>query len=433
MNLSKIHTLPCYLFFFTVPFSVCTNVFTGLGTLFVFLVFALILVNVRNIQIVYCDKYIRYILQLFFLPMFIAIMSSSISLVTLNDSCYYEYYNFLLPTRVMNILLFVVIVLYIYNQINKIDIFECDNLIKFYSYGIFILLGLFGLWQICHIVFGVWVPPVETRSRLYFASTLGPQLNRVTSFADEPSYLAPFLIDGMILFSYLKKYIISILLLLICLFSFSFGGYMNLLFLAALLFIMMSRKNKIKYLCVGGFIFMMFMILFPDVFGNVLGIIGSRKELSSDFDPTDTSRTTMIVYPWIYLFQGNWISLLFGNGPSSFKYLHLSMKQPNGEEFHTTSNNLYTDIVYEGGLLSFFCILILFYCIWRLLSNIVNRYNYREIFTAKILLFHLVITSLYRGDYVSARFISIILIIGVLYVISKQKNDISNYPNKFSF
>lgn len=77
------------------------------------------------------------------------------------------------------------------------------RLLLSYAWGIFILLGLMGLWQILHQTTGIWCPEIETRSDLYFASSLG--VSRITSFADEPSYLAPYLIDAMLVFLYFKN------------------------------------------------------------------------------------------------------------------------------------------------------------------------------------------------------------------------------------
>lgn len=112
------------------------------------------------------------------------------------------------------------------------------------------ILGVFGIWQIFHNVLGIWVPTVETRNELYFASFMG--LQRVTSLADEPSYLVPFLIDAMLICFYLKRKILSCLFLVVCLFSLSFGGYLELIILCITYVFLTKSFSKLKFLLWGG-------------------------------------------------------------------------------------------------------------------------------------------------------------------------------------
>ena len=427
MKQEKKQLFPLNFFFFTASLAVCTITFPAMGTCAVFLSLIMVLFSNNLLKIQNISLYFSFVFKLYFFPMLVAALIACIMLSFRNDVFYYEYFKSFLPSRLIHLFAFICFFIYAHNLLSSSSIKYLNRSLYIYALGVFLILGVFGIWQIFHNVLGIWVPTVETRNELYFASFMG--LQRVTSLADEPSYLVPFLIDAMLICFYLKRKILSCLFLVVCLFSLSFGGYLELIILCITYVFLTKSFSKLKFLLWGGAIVFCLVIIFPDAVEMTLEIIGSRKELSSDFEVTDTARTTMIVYPWKILFQGNLLSILFGNGPSSFKYLHLKIKQPNGDEFHTTSNNLYTDIAYEGGVLSILCLIILFIYMWKMFSNIKVLHFQRETFFAKLFLVHIATSSFYRGDYISARFISLFLIIEIFYLIILQKDDFSNNSN----
>lgn len=401
--------IPIYFFLFTASISVCTITLPSAEYLTIFLSFIMLIPFYRREMII--NKYFKYVFLLFVLPIIISTLFTCVRLGFKNDSYYYDYFTDFLPGRLIHLILFAIILNYIHTYINKnnIEKKKLEEILKSYLYGIFIILGIFGIWQILNSLFGIWCPEVQTRGNLYFASDMG--INRVTSLADEPSYLVPFIIDGIFIALFLRKRIIPILLLIVLLFSLSFGAYVEIFFLSISYLFLMSRKNRIKIISILFICLIIFIIAFPDIINVVFTIISSREELQSGFEMDDTSRTAMIIYPIKTLLKENFFVFLFGNGPASFKYLETS----DNNCIFATSNNILVDLLYEGGLLSFTLIIALFIFIWGLFSK--SNTSHYNLTLIKLFLIHVVLSSMYRADYASERFMSILVIIETFYLI----------------
>ena len=250
----------------------------------------------------------------------------------------------------------------------------------------------------------------------------GLGIKRVTSLADEPSYLVPFLIDALLISLFLGWRKIAFVIIAIVLFTLSFGGFMELSILALSYLFLASSKDKMKILSIGIILLLILILFFPQVVDLLIGIVSARAELQSDFDPNDTARTAMIIHPLEKLFEDNMLAILFGNGPSSFKYLYES----DADSLFVTSNNIYADLLYEGGVISFLSLALLFYFIWNLFSHKKFALD-RRLVVSKLFVIHILLSSFYRADYASERFVVLFIVIEIFYLIIK--NDAFLKPN----
>lgn len=247
MRASSIRIYPILLFFFTAPISVCTIVLPNVEL--VTLLLSLLMMFFFSKNIIKIDNYSKHILFLFFFPILISTLCACCQVILKNDSYYYEYFQYNLPGRLFHVLSYVLIFIYVHTCLS-VDSSIGVTILKTYTWGIVWILGVFGFWQILGN-FGIWCPEVETRDSLYFAKDLG--ISRVTSIASEPSYLVPFLLDGILISFFLRKKIISIFLTVVLLFSLSFGAYMEIAILTLSYFILSTTKQRtIFFATVGG-------------------------------------------------------------------------------------------------------------------------------------------------------------------------------------
>lgn len=416
-------TFPVHFFLFTAPLSVCTIAVPMIGSVLAPLVLLVtvlfyLLYNKRYGRI-YLSKVQGYVLDFYFLPMFFSLLSACVVLFLKNDPFYYKWFATDMMGRLAHVVIFLIIFL-LTSQIIILNKKSIPNLITFldsYAYGIFVILGLFGFWQILSTLTGIWCPDIDSRDYLYFASSLN--IKRVTSLADEPSYLVPFLLDAFFIFLFLKKNRIAVLLLILVLFSLSFAGYLELFLLSISALLLSNSRHKIKIVLIFLICGIIFLSIFSEEIQLVRDIISSRQELQAGFSMKDTSRTAMIIYPLQSFFrEGNFVSILFGNGPGSFKYLFES----HPDCLFTTSNCLYVDILYEGGVLSIVCVGIMFLIIWSIFSKLKVRIDKREMLIIRLFLIHFSLMAIYRGDYVSEHFFCVLLIIEIFYLILLNRN-----------
>ena len=419
MRTSSIRTFPILFFFFTAPISVCTIVLPNVEL--VTLLLSLLMMLFFSKRIVKLDNYSKHVLLLFFLPTLISALFACCQIVFKNDLYYYEYFQYNLPGRLFHVFSYILIFAYVHACLNTESSIG-TTILKSYTWGIVLILGLFGFWQILGN-FGIWCPDVETRDSLYFARDLG--INRITSIASEPSYLVPFLLDGILISVFLRKKVIPIFLAIVLLFSLSFGAYMEIVILTFSYFILSTAKQRAIFFTAIGTVILIVVLAFPEVVNLVVEIVGSRQELQSGFDMRDTSRTAMIAYPLIALFRSDILTILLGNGPSSFKYLNAS----DDDAIFSTSNNIYVDLLYEGGIISFLCLILLAIYFWKIVSSL-KVTNPLDKLLVKLFLIHMALSSFYRADYASERFTVLLLVIEIFYLTLKQNYATDNLNKK---
>lgn len=389
------------LFLFTASISVCTILFGKLDWIILFgcVFMALPFIKWKNLN---PSIQVRWISFLFYLPFLLSLIWSFALIPIINIP---EYNNYIKTTFIFrNLHVFLLFILLIYGDqiLSRSSNEKLEKYLMVFCWGIIIFLGIFGIWQICGSLFHIWVPTIETRGDLYSARALG--ISRVTSIADEPSYLVPFLIDAILILFYLKRIILVSLLSIILLFSLSFGGFSESIILISVYFLFSSKSNRLKILCGIIAVFLILILVFPNVFELVVQIVQTRKELQEGFDPSQTSRTAMIIYPISKWEEFDFISLFLGYGPGSSKFLLES--NPN-EAMFTTSNNIYADLLYEEGILGVVCFIILIIKFWISFKNLPKK---QKIGT-HLFLIHVVLSSMYRADYSSSRYITIFFII----------------------
>lgn len=388
-------------FLVTAPISVSTIIFGKLDII-ILLCSVLLAIGFINWQSYRFSVQLKWIVMLFYGPFLLSFCWSFLLIPFINDQFYYSFVSSDLFSRVFHVLLYLIILLYADGIIRQSTPFLIQKFLYTYACGVLIIFGLFGIWQIMGNILGIWVPDVQTRSTMYFARGLG--FGRVTSLADEPSYLAPFLIDAILIFIFLRHNIEAILLSIVLLFSFSFGGLMESIVLISYYFFIASKNSKIKIISVALTVIGIILIIFPQIIEIITTLISSRAELQSGFDPSQTSRTQGLVFPIFKWTEFDFISIFIGHGPASSKYLLNS--NPNDALF-STSNNIYVDLLYEEGLIGVFCFIILLCLFWKYSKSFFSRSQV----LFRIFLIHIVLSSLYRADYAGARYTVIFIII----------------------
>lgn len=175
------------IFLFIAPLSSASIYFDK--TEYIILPLSLIMLFIGRIMIssrVILSDFFCKVSLAFYLPMFISAIWAFIILLLWNtDPSYYKYITGDYFSRIIHILLLYAIFAGIMPTLLLKDTTRYTMTLKIYAYGIFIILGIMGLWQVLHNLTGIWCPELETRNNLYFARDAG--VNRVTSFADEPS------------------------------------------------------------------------------------------------------------------------------------------------------------------------------------------------------------------------------------------------------
>ncbi|ANC78614.1 hypothetical protein ABE65_018150 [Fictibacillus phosphorivorans] len=437
-----------YLYIFLIPFSVSEDfrALTGpiptsvLLTLIISIAFmAYYIRTTSKLPLVFnqqLDKNLLIVLVCFFLPVMLATLSAVYNYFAIDSYFYSQYFKGDFPARIINFGLFFVLIISLVPLIQKMNAERLHKYILTYWIGVSFLL-LIGFWQLLHLTIGVPMFDMQTRSYVHSVGG-GAKLFfdfRLTSFASEPSYMVPFVIDGLLIgalvFSSLKKYVLWSFLpaLFILLFSFSLGGYLNffLVFCGFLLLIFTTHnpfKKKVLYALAGlvGLIVLVGLVnmnLLLEFVGPVIG------RLDTVFDMQEHERLFLLLMPfvWIIHHAQTLFQMMFGMGPGSFKYLNITQYFPDDiHKVYVTSNNVYIDVLYEHGMVGFILSLVLIgYFLWYFFKRR-NEGKYAQM--GFLITLHLSITSLYRADFTSPRFWMLFIILFILiHLLSLKKQE----------
>lgn len=278
------------------------------------------------------------------------------------------------------------------------------------------IFNLFGLWQLLNYYFSIPIIPFETRNLVH--SVVGGVLKyRITSIAREPSFYAPLLAETFILMMFmsevngrkLKYTLIRILVLILMVFTLSPSAYIELI---AIFFIMIFRGKwgySIK-------IFSLSLIVFLcSFFYNYLNVfILYRIEHLGD-----SSRYLLLKTIILEMFNYGVNTICFGIGPKGLEYFKQTTKiLVTNDPIHSSTNNIFIDLFVDTGLFGLVCIISLFYYLYRRTSRI-KVSNIPIIF-----FFHLLLSSMYRANYSSIRFI---VIVSILIFIINYYSSPSNH------
>lgn len=323
---------------------------------------------------------------------------------------------------------------------NNFQNFFIYKLLKAYWLGS-LLIVFFGVWHAFSMYSGAIPFPFEGM-RTNIHGTDGnleisiDGVKRLTGICREPSYFAPILIDfiliSLVLFNDWKKYFFVLVGLGLLLLSFSGGGYFNLLmiigisltfyYLAVLKRVVVKRKFNFKFVYLTIVILFPFIIIIPYMLElGLLNIIIAR--LPHILDIENHSRLYMVVKPFELILDSNIINIIFGHGIKSYYLLEYGFFLPDGTPFHHTSNNLFTDFLWEHGVVGLVFVSYLFIYLFK----ISNAFSNDKKYIILSLVIHLFSTSIYRGDYASSRFVIIIVFILLLINYFRQESACKQY------
>jgi len=409
------------LFFLTAPFVV-SSIFQGfipnLPTSVVMqtLIASYLALYLLKRKTMVLTKFELTTIFLFIAPVMISILGVFVASILEQNIVYQRYVSSNLLNRVFIVTLNITILVGLLTMTSNWTIEKVLCMIKKYYYGL-VIFTLVGVWQFLHFTFGI--PFIDIGSRSYIHSVQGTSLfisQRLTSLAAEPSFLAPLVIDLMILTWLLSKKPIRafILGLFVLIFSYSGGGYLNLSILViAYIFGHLKFKGyKVsKKQCLYFFLVSLLVLVFIAQYSNniyeILYPVLNRT--NSIFDIQKSGRMYMFIMPFIWVLRNNIINALFGYGPNSFNYLNQTETLTNGSPVHVTSNNLYSDTVFELGyigLASYITIpMLMIKKTWG------GMYRNRYYMIAYMLTVHIFLSSIYRADFMQPRFWVIIFII----------------------
>lgn len=333
-------------------------------------------------------------------------------------------------SRIISLLMFILIFINLSNYINK---YGTTALIKCYIF-VSIIFCFFGVWQWLSFNFGIPFPDFETRTHIHSVDNSFRALfpNRITSIANEPSYLAPILIDTILILLFFLPFkkvnlIYSTLLFIILIFSFSGGGIVNALILIAVFllldFIKSAKKQSIPMWFIPFFIISISLII---ILINPITLVLSMiiDKLSSASNLSGGVRAFEVIMPFYWAFKDGVISGLFGHGVGSYSTLPYIFTLPSGLAVHGTSNSIYADFVYEIGYVGIFLwLMILFHLTYKSYKLFTSTSNY-SLLGPFMMCVHLGVSSLYRADFVTPRFWLILLLITAsIHIYSRTKYD----------
>lgn len=380
------------------------------------------------------DRFVFLFIFTFIVSIVLAILSS---LFTTSVIFSVEYINTVkqsILTRVIYYLTFVGTTYYAYKTLTKLEGKRILKIINVYPISI-LILTIVGIWQLGYFLLDIPFLDIDTRS--YLHSVTGSTMFdfRLTSFADEPSYLGPILIDMLILgflvfkrkWLYVPVFVIPAMIVLM--FSFSVSAYLNLVFIVGFLLLVFLFHPKVPkkylwYLLIAVVVAIVAVLLLkPDLVAKFFSPIIGR--LDGLFNPEKSTRMYMYVMPLVWLFDHSWVSALFGYGPGSFDFLAATKITPKGANLSLSSNNMYIDLLFEHGIIGFGIILVVLVMIF---IHLLKRCQKNTFYLIALLEFvHLMVTSLYRADFVTPRFWMMMLIVFLLMRIGEE----SEKANKF--
>lgn len=349
-------------------------------------------------------------------PLFLYLAMGLISFSIVNYSKHF-YYTEGLITRLVNyaLLLSNLIVIFL------LDGFRKEKFLKISYYFIFIFI-VGGGWQIVSFLTNPNLFPFETRSWVHGASNSFFSF-RVTSFTREPNFFAPLVIEFIILtyalYGITKKSIVVMgVALVIGLFTLSGGFYAHLLIMILILTLYTDIRYKLKIFFLVSFSIFLLYIYADQLFYNAWDYLIQKFNTESS---GGSSRSQVQVETFIYfLSHSNLKQLIFGYGFGSMMFASdlVNLTGTVNDDFRIT-NNLYLDFLWEIGFLGLtlciFCWLVAGVFIYRLKDN---RYKRSSLF----LFISVLISSLYRSEYVTAHYFVILSCVLILIELSRKSH-----------
>lgn len=243
--------------------------------------------------------------------------------------------------------------------------------------------------------------------------------NRITSIAREPNFYAPILIESIILarliFSGFWKYVFIFSTLVILVLTFSGGAYAHLILL--LFFFIVQRMSftgkglmsllKIITVC------LVFGLVAYMLFENEVAILLDFIEAKTSTESSGASFRSQVMAAIFNEWSSSGLkSLIFGHGIGTLAFFSEISGDGVYLDFAIT-NNFYLDYLWDTGIVG----IILFVVLWGYgISFFFNRRKKSISFESGLLLFvSLLITGLYRSEYVTTHFSWVLALVIVIY------------------
>lgn len=369
----------------------------------------------------------------FFVPaLVISSIGLSIQLVLGNE--YVQNPSYLageMPSRLANLLLYAVLFFLGSAVLNAQNERRLRLIASAYVAGAGVLI-IVGLWQWAHYYAGAYFPELSTRTVVHGVPEVVRNYvpARLTSLADEPSYLAPPLIEVLIISfvairsGWSRAVFILVPGVFVLLFSFSLGGYINafllLFYIMGLIGIrLIEGKGERPTFLIGiGLVLVAVassVVILGEYVGAVLGRIHSLSTVEGN------SRAFMSLMPVVWATESGFWALIFGHGPNAYAAIGALETLPSGAPVQVTSNNLFGDMLFEGGLLGLAGVLFFFWMLWCRGFRF-SRLT-REHYLGSLLVLHLAISELYRADFVSPRFWAVVFLILAFYRLGDMRRE----------
>ncbi len=262
---------------------------------------------------------------------------------------------------------------------------------------------------------------VESRSDMHGVPQVLRSIipNRITSIAREPNFYAPILIESIILarliFSGFWKYVFIFSTLVILVLTFSGGAYAHLILL--LFFFIVQRMSftgkglmsllKIITVC------LVFGLVAYMLFENEVAILLDFIEAKTSTESSGASFRSQVMAAIFNEWSSSGLkSLIFGHGIGTLAFFSEISGDGVYLDFAIT-NNFYLDYLWDTGIVG----IILFVVLWGYgISFFFNRRKKSISFESGLLLFvSLLITGLYRSEYVTTHFSWVLALVIVIY------------------
>lgn len=272
---------------------------------------------------------------------------------------------------------------------------------------------MFGIYQVyCNLTGTPFI--IDTRDWMHGVPKVIQDAvpKRVTSIAEEPSFVAPILIEAFLLSYFLiyrtaLKYTVLAVIAALLLLTFSGGAYVNALFIGLVAVAIVLWRFPL-----GKIHFSLFLLLLL-----ALGLLFSVGQILIEFAINKfvheaaggSSRAVFMSDLLTLQFTAPPFSLLFGHGMTSLSQLgEFGMRAE--DVLFRISNNMFLDILWESGILGLVAMVLLFTLLLKQ-SLAIQVKLHKQLSLSFLLTCQMIVTGMYRSEYISTHLIWMLLLV----------------------
>jgi len=235
---------------------------------------------------------------------------------------------------------------------------------------------------------------------------------RLTSIAEEPSFLAPILVEFLILSAFLvvrpkRQYFLVGLSMCMLLMTFSGGAYVNTLSILIVATCLMLWKKPFGKLHISVIVGVIVTIILVLSFGQPLIEFAINKFTHEATG--GSSRSQFMSNLTGLIFDANTFNMLFGHGLTSLSYLS-DFGMHVEDVLFRISNNMFIDVAWESGLVGGLFVLSVYGILFAKGIKIQFKKN-TSLSLSLMLVTQALITAFYRSEYISTHFIWVLIVI----------------------